>query len=111
MGDYSLQDLLDETAAHIDMLKESAKRAMHGHVAQWDSQIPRLKFIAGKDRYMIVRPDGAPAMGFPFGFFGQVGYSQKPAAMRQLNALAANGYNVRIIDMRTNEVIEPDKNE
>ena len=101
-----LDEQLNAIERQIDRLREEAREII-ANAPITDEIMQRSIDWYGPDRYILIRPDGAPAVGFPYRY-GGLSWSQRPAAMRGLRRSIPG---TRLLDKRLGQIITQDETE
>jgi hypothetical protein len=96
-----LADQLDSLEERIDVLQEEARQVI-AETPATDEQLDRAKGWYGRDRYVLIRPDGAPAFGFPYPTSAYISFVQRPTALSKLSRALPG---TRLLDKRTGEIV------
>lgn len=82
----TLTEKLEAIATQISALERLARETLSEHEPEPVDE-KRLTYWRGRDRYLIIRPDGEPYHDVPGVRFVVIGFTQRPAAIRQAKML------------------------
>lgn len=102
MSRTELSEKLEAYKNQIDGITERAREALASAPETDELLEETIKWWGRKERYILIRPDGGIAHGFPFTRYSGTSFVQRPAAERALRGSLAG---TRLYDVREGKVI------